>query len=221
MTDLRTHVERFALLSLEKRDRLASLAGEHFLELDVDAGIARFNDRLNVPFQVLGTESENTFTWLWAWADEQTEMPEQLQRSARELRSWLDANGMSGLTRPSLDLEEADGLLLSVVATEVCKASAFLAEHYEGGALYLLLFSPEIDRQPGFDRQTLVRSLRDLLERYDLSSRGLLLSYVEGRGLPHALTGNTLNAQLESGERLVAEFDAAGKIITVNGEPLS
>lgn len=220
MNDFREQVERCALLSLEKSLRLESVIGGLMLELDLDAGLARFPDRIEVPFQVLGTESDNTLSWLWGWADEQTEVPESLLRSAREMRAWLDRSGFASLTRPSLDLDEADGLLLSLVASEVCKASAFLRDHYEGGALFLLLYHPEIDRQPGFDRAGLTRSLRDLVEQYDLNARALVTSYVEGRGLPHAIAGNALNAQLENGERLVAEFDSVGKLATLNGEPL-
>ena len=220
MNPFTSQVERRALISLEKRGKLESLAGDQVLQPDVDAGVVRLQERLDVPFQALGTESENTLTWLWAWADEQPEIPEARLRSARELRSWLERSGFDTLTRPSLDLDKADGTLLAIVATEVCQASAFYRDSYEGGALIILLWSPEIDRQPGFDRGGLVRALRDLVERYDLDPRALLTSYFEGRGLPHALSANVLNAQLETGERLIAEFDDAGRLLTLNGDPL-
>src|SRR5512143_1441503 len=85
--NFQAYLERYALLSLEKQDKLESLIGAHLHELDLDAGTIRF-DALQFPVQVVGTESYNTLTWLWAWADEQAELPANLIQSAVQLRSW-------------------------------------------------------------------------------------------------------------------------------------
>lgn len=216
-----SHFERCALASLEKREKLLALAGEHFLELDLDAGMARFSDRGPFPFQVLGTESENSLSWLWAWADEQTEMPDGLMRSSREMRAWLEANGMTELTTPSVDLDLADGIQLAVVASDVCKASAFYRDTYEGGSLLLLLFGSEIIAQPDLDRQAFIRLLADLASRYEFDQRNAVVSYFEGKGLPCAATDFSVNAQLSNGERILAEFGADRRLQLLNGEPLS
>ncbi len=103
-----TYLERYALLSLEKQDKLEALIGEHLHELDLDAGTIRF-DRFQFPMQVIGTESDNTLTWLWAWSDEQTEIPSNLMQSAIQLRTWGSAEGLPEFTLPSVDLNIADG----------------------------------------------------------------------------------------------------------------
>jgi hypothetical protein len=219
MNSFRRHFERCALTSLEKREKLLSLVGEHFLHLDLDEGLARFDDRVFFPFQVLGTESENTLTWLWAWSKEQTEVPEQLQRSSREMRSWLEEAGLTDLTRPFVDLDVADGTMFAAVAADVCRAGSFYRDPYEGGALLILLFSSEIDRQPDLDRIALVRLLNDLFAQYDLDQRNVLLSYFRAKNLPFLETAETVNAQLVNGERIIAEFGPHG-LDHLNGEPL-
>src|SRR5512133_2813846 len=123
MTDLISYFERYALISLEKQARLFDFLGEHFLELDLDAGMARFNSDRAYPYQVLGTESDNSLTWLWAWAEEQTEVPPDLLASALEMRAWGEKEGIAECSAPSVDLDRADGLLLSLIASEVCNAS--------------------------------------------------------------------------------------------------
>jgi hypothetical protein len=220
MTMFRRHFERCALRSFEKREKLLSLVGEHFLQLDLDEGIARFDDRIALPFQVLGTESENTLTWLWAWAEEQTEVPDRLLDASRDLRTWLEREGLNDLVRPSVDLDLADGAMFAAVAAEVCHAGAFYREHYEGGALFILLFSSEIDGQPDLDRSGLVRILGDLIAQYELDHRNLLLSYLRAKNLPFSESAETVNAQLASGERVIAEFLPGGAIARINGEPL-
>jgi hypothetical protein len=182
--------------------------------------LARFDSDRAFPFQVLGTESENSLTWLWAWADEQTEVPDNLLASAIRLRAWGEKEGLPEFTLPSLDLDRADGAMLSLIASEICSASGYYRDHYEGGALFLLLSDVPLDEQQGFDRQGLVRQLADLASRYDFDHRNALRSYLHAKGVPLNESGDTLGAELATGERLIAEFDPAGRVRTINGEPL-
>ncbi len=210
------YLEQYALLSLEKQDKLEALIGEHLHELDLDAGVIRF-DRFQFPMQVIGTESDNTLTWLWAWADEQTELPSHLMQSAIQLRNWGAGEGLSEFTLPSVDLNRADGNAIALVSAEVCRASCFYQDDYEGGAVFLLLFDAMIDGGPSFDRQRLVRRLADLFSRYDLNQRNTLLSYLTAKNLSPVSEGVTVNCELATGERLLAEFDDAGRLMMVNG----
>ena len=217
MSSLTEHFERYALVSLEKQARLFSLLGAHVLDLDLDAGIARFND-LAIPFQVLGTESDNALTWLWAWADEQEEVPDSLLTAAKELKAWGGKNDLPELIIPSLDLNRADGMFLSLIASGVCKASGYYRDPYEGGATFLLLHGIALDDRQVFDRTGLVRQIGDLAARYDFNHRNALLSYFTAKSIPVSVAGNTVGAELSSGERLMAEFSSRGQIVTINGE---
>lgn len=221
MNKLVPYLEQYALLAMEKRNKLLRLTEGCFLELDLDAGTARFSETLAFPFQVLGTESENSFTWLWAWAEEQTEMPGQLMRSAREMKAWLEQNGLGEFARPSLDLDAADGSLLSCLAAEVCRASSFHRDPYEGGALYLLLFGSQIDGQPGFARSELVSALLELGARYPVSHRNALAAYLRSRAGSLVERPDSLQALLPTGEQIIAEFDPDGSVRLVNGAPVT
>ena len=213
--------ENIALASLEKQDGLIKRLGEHIVELDLGTGLARFNNDVAFPFQLLGTESDNSLTWLWAWADEQPEVSEALLRSARELKAWGAREGVTEFTRPSLDLNRADGAIFSLIASSVCAASGYYRDHYDGGTLFILLYGADSGRRPEFDRAGLLRGLRDLISRYDFDHRKALLSYLRMKSLPFSESGDTVNAELAGGERLVVLFDQAGQVITINGEPLS
>jgi hypothetical protein len=212
--------ERYALLSLEKQTRLDQVLGEHTVDIDLDAGVARFSEGRAYPFQVLGTESENSLTWLWAWADEQTEVADSLLASARHMKVWGEQQGISELTLPSLDLDRADGTMLSLIASEVCGASGFYRDHYTGGNLFLLLTGVAVDERQVFDRRGLVRQFADLASRYDFNHRNALLAYLEARSGPCTPSGSMMSTELLTGERLVVEFDAGGQVRTINGDPL-
>jgi len=222
MSTLADHLEQFALLSLEKKDKLSLLIGEHTYCLDLDAGKVRFNDFLETSFQVIGTESDNTLIWLWAWADEQTEdIPAHLLQAARELRDWGLKKGVQEFTLPSIDLHKADGQVLSMIACELCNANCYFQDVYEGGSAYLLLFDKRIDSQPPFDLLRLSRSFLDLITRYELDHRKTILSYLRMKNLPFAETGPLITCELDSKERLSVEFDDAGRLTRLNGATIS
>jgi hypothetical protein len=213
---LMSYLEQYALISLEKQDKLQALIGDALHDLDLEAGIIRFND-IEFPLQVIGTESDNTLTWLWAWADEQTEIPASLMQSAIQLRTWGDVLGIPEFTTPSVDVNIVDGQAIALIAAEVCKSSSYYADHYEGGAAYLLVSDKGIDQHPPFDRQRLLHRMSDLFSQYELNHRNTLLSYLQKKDLFPVSERNMISCELESGERLNAEFDDAGQLLMVNG----
>ncbi len=222
MNKLTEYLEQYALASLEKQDKLALLLGEYTYSLDLDTGKIKFNDNLEFSLQVLGTESDNTLIWLWAWADEQTdEVPMDLLNASRELRDWGLREGVHEFTRPSVDLDKADGHVLSMIASGICRASCYHRDAYEGGSAFLLLYDKLIDAQPPFDLPRLSRRFLDLISRYEINHRNALLSYLRIRGLPVADKGPMIATELDTGERLSAEFDNAGRLIKLNGEAIT
>jgi hypothetical protein len=61
------------------------------------AGIATFGDDLRFPLQLLGSESHLGGTWLWAWADAQSNLPPALLH----LAGWPRDYGVQGRRAPS------------------------------------------------------------------------------------------------------------------------
>ncbi len=206
---------------MEKQDKLSRIIGENMHELDLDAGLIRFSRDLAFPFQVLGTESDNTLTWLWAWAEEHTEIPENLVQTSLQLRDWGVGEGIREFTIPSLDLDHADGNSLAMVSTQIAMANSYFRDSYEGGAAYLLIFDKSIENEPSFDRASLFSHLTSLLSRYELNQRNVLLSYLERKGLSPVAKDVVTTCELESGERVIAEFDDTGKLRVWNGEAIT
>jgi len=217
MNNINAYLEQYGLISLEKQDRFAYLIGEHMYEFDLDNGKIRFND-VDFPIQVLGTESDNTLTWLWAWADEQTEIAEHLTTASQELRDWGRNKGVEEFIVPSVTLDRADGHAFSIIASEVCKASCYYRDIYEGGALFVLIFDKRIDNQPSFDITRISKRLLYLISRYELNHRNILLSYFNIKGLIPIEHGHSISGSLETGELLSAEFDENGRLRSLNGE---
>ncbi len=217
MNDFISYFEQYALLSLEKQEKLVRLIGEHTAELDLDSGKIIFDNGLDLPFQALGTESDNTLTWLWAWAEEQTEIPENLLTSSLQLKEWGKREGIAEFVIPSVDLNRADGHVLSLIAAEINEASCYYRSSYEGGSVFVLIFSEAVDRQPPFALAGLSRQFTDLISRYELNHRNALVFYLCANNLSFNEKGPFVTAELATGERLTAEFDEQGRLKSLNG----
>ena len=213
MNKLLDHFERFALLALEKQDKLSAAVGEHFFEFDLDSGKALLGGGLECFVQVLGTQSDNTLTWLWAWAEEQAEVPEALIASAMELREWGARQGVPEFTEPQIDLDRADGTMIAMIATEVTRASCFYRDAYDGGALYLLLTGDAIDRQAPLNAHRLAGHLKELAAEHEIDPRNALLSYLRAKGIPFTEEGTTVGCLLADGEEFRMEFDEQGRLL--------
>ena len=218
MSSLTAILEQYALSSLEKQEKLRTFVGDLTSEIDLDAGVIRFSEDIQFPFQVLGTESDNTLTWLWAWADEQTEVPSELLRSSLDLKAWGETEGLPEFTAPSVDLSTADGTIVSLIATEICEASCYYQDEYEGGALFLLLFGDVVDRLPGFTVDSLFREFSQLASLYEFDHRNAFRSYLSGRNMPFTEHDTFIVSELESGEDVRANFDRSGRLVSINGK---
>ena len=218
MSKLTTFFEQYALLALEKQEKLAALVNGHTSELDLESGKIIFDNRLELPLQVLGTESDNTLTWLWAWSEEQTEIPEHFLISSLQLRDWGEQEGIEEFTIPSVDLSRADGHVLSLISSQISSASCYYRSPYEGGAVFVLISSELVDRQPPFGLDGLARQFTDLISRYEFNHRNALVSYVRANNLSFTEKGPFVSAQLVTGEKLIVEFDGQGRLKTIDGE---
>jgi len=104
MSSINEYFEQCALISLEKQAKFERLVGEHFAEFELDAGILKIDNELALPFQVLGPQSDNTLTWLWAWSDEHAEVQPDQITAAIKLKEWGLQNGIEEFCIPEVDI---------------------------------------------------------------------------------------------------------------------
>jgi hypothetical protein len=127
---------RYLAASFDKQLYLANLIGEADWHLDMAAGLLSFGDRHRWHVQLLGTEANESQTWLWAWANEASGIPTQLLGSALTLRMLGEAQGIPELAEAEVPLNEVNGHVLAMIGSGVCRADAYYRCPYEGGAAF-------------------------------------------------------------------------------------
>jgi hypothetical protein len=204
--------DRHACGAHARQRRLAGLIGGSPWRFRMKEGELSFGLGLSWQAQVLGTESEETRTWLWAWANEASNIPQPLLRAANEMRALGRQHEVRELTEPLVDLTQADGHVLAVIAVGLCGADAFYRGPYEGGAVLLLLQDPTFPR-PDFDLRVEAPLVFSEVVRSGRVSdhRRAFRGYLAELGLQEHEAGATIEGRRRGETLLSARFDEAGR----------
>ena len=220
---------RHAALSREKQQALAGALGDGPWRVSLgDGTISLDGGRLVFPIQVLGTQAEGSNTWLWAWANEASNLPPGLLESANRLRQVGMEEGAAELAEPQLGLGYPDdrpwfdGHYLAMAASGLCQADCYYRAPYEGGALFVLLKAPQVRTRAPQDARRMAMVLVELLGTPAgavLDHKTVVLSYARQKGYAVNDAREQVTCTGPAEEKLVAAFDAAGLMtqLTVDG----
>ena len=137
------------LAAYERQLVFGERVGDPAWSLDQGRGVLVLGDSLELPTQFLGSESERTNTWLWAWANPTVEP--RLAERAESVRSIGHERGITALTDAQIDLDRVGGAhFLAMATTGALGANAYYRCPYEGGAAFVMIELPE-DMRPSGD----------------------------------------------------------------------
>lgn len=193
---------------------LADLLGERGWSLDLAEGIAHFGDDLHFPVQLLGSAAEDSASWLWAWANTASNLPDNLLVAANALRERGEREGPAELATASLPLDD-DGHMLALLAAAL-SARCYYRGPYRGGALFFLLEDVPAAAFAPCDDARVLRLLGQLVAQFPLDHRTMAEGFLEDQG--YALRrepGQTV--AMRDGSRITLDFDALGRLARLQG----
>ena len=216
-------VDRYIGLSFRKQLALADFLGKHSFQVslskgtvDFGKGPGLFGKRRVYPIQVLGTEAEDSGTWLWAWANEASHIPAGLLEAVGRVRSYGEAKGVAELTTAQLPSREYPGHLLSLVASGIAGADAYYRGPYLGGAAFFLVGGTPLAQPVPTPQERIARVLMEVISNFDVQHRAMARSYLKAEGFRLDEDGSVLSAAGPAGQSLRIEFDDQGRIANVN-----
>jgi hypothetical protein len=217
-----------AALSSEKQGALTSALGDGPWHLSIGSGtISLDGGRFVFPIQLLGTQSEESNTWLWAWANEASNFPPDLLTSVYRLRQIGLEEGVMELAEPQLGLGSPDdrpwfdGSYLAMSASGLCQADCYYRAPYEGGALFVLLQAPQVWAGAPQGAHRMAAVIGELLGTQAgvvLDHKAVVCSYARQKGYRIADAGEQVRCTGAGGETLVADFDAAGLLTRLTAD---
>jgi hypothetical protein len=212
MTPLEDLFHRHAAASFDKQLHLGDLLGDLPWRFDLPSGRLSFGNRFHFPTQLVGTEGEGDQTWLWAWANSESGIPESHLQASRKIRQLGEERKIREFTEACIPLARAKGHVLAMIASGVCGAAAYYRGPYEGGALFMLIPEGAFERKIAHPVLRITTVFPQLIMSFELDHRKAFLGYLEFYRMEVEERARQVIAQAPSGERLTADFDGKGRL---------
>lgn len=214
---------RHAVASFDKQIYLQAMLGGRPWSFDARRGTLIFEDvhdqQLELAVQVLGTESDEDGSWLWAWANEAAGLPQRMLAAASELRALGEAQAIPELRDGEVRFTpELDAGRIAAVASGVCRAGCSFRAPYPGGAIHMLVKDAKFRR---FVTRPLPRIRRVfpmfLSDNRVADARAFYLPYLAFYRLTVESGEGRVVARLGSATPLIATFDADHQLLRLEG----
>jgi hypothetical protein len=209
-------LERYAALAYDKQNDLYEVIGDNSWNVDVDTGTIAFGPELVFPLQILGTFSHSSRTWLWAWANAQSNLPARLLSQAEQLRTYGAQHGIELLTASEFDATEKDLHLIGIIASGMFGASGYYLANFGQGTMVITVESKLIDQVPKNDFARIPHAFPQVISAFEMDHRPAFVHYLTQKGYSVAETADTVSAAVDSGI-LTATFDHLGRLTNLQG----
>lgn len=185
--------------------------GERNWGVNISEGRATFGEDLSYPIQLIGTEAHGDSSWLWAWANEASNLPPAILRVCSELRTIGKKHGIRELVERSYSLETANGHMIAMIASGLNPECCYYRGPYNGGALYFLVGEvPRRVTQPVAPERA-ITVLTEVISQFDIDHREMSVSFLQGQGFSLHDNGTHMLATRDGGSIEIA-FDSMNRI---------
>lgn len=205
-------------INFSKQLALGDVIADSPWQADLSAGLIYFGDVYAFPIQVIGTESEYSGTWLWAWAN--PDLDAQLREMGRldlltcanKLRARGGSESIGLLATPEFLLDNVDGHMLAMVASGMCNADAYYRGAYEGGVAYFLLSDVGIAGQRD-DLPRIASVISQVISLYPVQHGVMIAAYLEHQGfIIQQLDAKWVATRDEDDAIMTVFFDEQGRL---------
>lgn len=212
MTRFEQMLTRYIGSAFARQLALADVIGEADWQLDTRTGQLSFSNGQVFSTSVLGTQSDLSGTWLWAWANGSLAQAEDgVMDAANKLRAYGEAHSIPEFTQPEIRLGIVNGYTLAMVASGLLKAGGFYRGPYEGGAAFLLLRPGAVPTAPP-SVERILTTLSQVIQYFSVPHDAMARAFLEDQGFAITEHGSTWNIQAADGRALRLEFDDRRRI---------
>lgn len=216
MSTFRDHFADHAASSFARQTALGDVIGERPWGIDVQKGLLRFGDDLEYPVQLLGTHAFEPRTWLWVWANTQSNLPPQLTEAALRIRQLGEAQTVEVFAQPSLQLNDITDHMIAMTCSGLEGGRCYYRAPYDGGALFVLLDDVPAEVLAPVSLPLVSTVLMEVISQFDVDHRRMVTSFLRQQGV-HATSNGAGGIRAErAGEgQIEISFDELGRISNI------
>ena len=216
---LQALIEQYGGSSFEKQMDLEDLIVGKPWEIDMDEQELVFDDDLLCSFQLLGTFSHSTKTWLWAWANEQSDLPIDVIEQSFELKKYGEKNNIDLFKKAKFDATEDDLPIFGLIASGMFNSSGYYVANFGSGTLVLTFNNKEIDQiHKKNDTHNRVASvIPQLIANYDVNHYAAIKHYLLAKNYQITFDDGSKLIATKGNKQITAEFDNLSRLIGLKG----
>ena len=216
MPTFQDHFADHAASSFARQMALGDVIGKRPWGIDIQKGLLRFGDDLEYPVQLLGTHAFEARTWLWVWANTQSNLPPQLTEAALRIRQIGGVQTIEAFTQPSLELGKITDHMIAMTCSGLEGGRCYYRAPYEGGALFVLLEDVPAQVLAPVSLPRVSTVLMEVTSQFDVDHRRMVNNFLRQQGLHAAPCGATSIRADRAGEgHIEISFDELGRISNV------
>jgi hypothetical protein len=202
--------------SFARQRAFADFLGDRSWGVDMRQGTCQFGNDLAYPIQLLGTEAEGDSTWLWAWANEASNLPTSLLTACTGLRELGEQEKISEFYQRSFSIDVADGHSIALIASGLDSKSCYYRGPYDGGALFFLVNGvPDEILQPAATERMLT-IISEVISQFIVPHRSMVLAFLASQGFIVDSTTHEVSG-VRGADKLTFAFDAQDRISQMDG----
>jgi len=208
-------LERFGAIAFENQLNFGEVIGENNWNVDLTKGEISFGQNLTFPIQVLGTVSHSSQTWLWAWANTKSGVPESLLQDALNLKNYGEVNEIDILRNDTFDFLKDDLHKIGLIASGINSCVYYIAD-YGKGAMLVTIKREKIDKLKNEDNIKILTVFPRLISEFEINHKNALAHYLTANGYSIAVEENKVTGT-KNGNNIVGYFDELSRLIELNG----
>ena len=212
-------IEQYIGLAFEKQMDLEDIIYGKPWQIDMAKQQLVFGDDLYCSFQLLGTFSHSSQTWLWAWGNEQSQLPKNIIEQSLELKKIGEKNNIELLKFPKFDATEDDLHLFGIIASGMFNSSGYYVADYGQGTLVLTFNNEDIEQiHKKNDTHNRVASvIPQLIANYDVNHYAAIKHYLLAKDYQITFDDGLKLIATKGENQISAEFDNSSRLIGLKG----
>ena len=171
-------IEKYGAFAFEKQLFFAGIVEKMDWNVDIKKGEISFGDHLTFPMQILGTFSHSSETWLWAWANKQSGIPEKFLEHADKLKKYGDANNIDFLKEDQFEIERDDMHYIGLIALGITEANGYYLGNYGAGTMCLTINTKENGNKFPNDHISIFTVFPQLISQFEVNHKEAFVHYL-------------------------------------------
>jgi hypothetical protein len=217
-TSIEELMEQFGAIGLEKQSYVADIVGNNSWNFDMGSGTIKFGQDLTFPIQILGTISHSSQTWLWAWANDKSGIPQHLTEESRKMKEYGDKNGIQLLSDSKSPADIDDLHMLGCIASGIFQSSCYYIADYGQGAMLVTIKAEEFDKIKKDNHLKTLTIFPQLTSSFEINNhKKAFKNYLMLKGYSVSGEGTTVKGS-KNGNVITGQFDDSNRLTSLNGE---